>query len=222
MTNMKSKYKSGDKFIIEIDSEYCEHDDLGGFRTDKPLYRIKGFNSLVFDETGLKKLKKYSEPNIEDIQKEGYYEGYENGHDFGYEKGLNDAWNAAHTIVAPMRSGGFDGDTLEKIFNEHNQYKIMENYTPAIAVKKIKEYEEQQKQKEQYEKEIRIGDEVTAYGLKFIVTEIDDNSIGGIDVNGNIFTYTPNECTKTGKHSNKLVVLLKELQNDESTNSTKE
>ena len=209
-TNMKSKYKSGDKFIIEIDSEYCEHDDFCGFRTDKPLYRIKGFNSLVFDETGLKKLKKYSEPNIENIHKDGY------------EKGLNDAWSAAYAIIAPIRSGGFDGDTLEKIFNEHNQYKIIENYTPAIAVKKIKEYEEQQKQKEQYEKEIRIGDEVTAYGLKFIVTEIDDYSICGIDVNGNIFTYTPNECTKTGKHNDKLVALLKELQNDESTNSAKE
>lgn len=218
VTNMESKYKSGDKFIIEIDSEYCKHDDFGGFRTDKPLYHIKGFNSLVFDETGLKKLKKYSEPNIEDIHKDGYKEGYQYGYQYGYEKGLNDAWEAAYKIIAPIRNGGFDGDTLKKIFDEGNQYEIIKNYTAKIAVEKIKNYEDII----HIEDMIHIGDEVTAYGLKFIVTEIDDNSIGGIDVNGNIFTYIPNECTKTGKHNDKLVALLKELQNDESTNSTKE
>lgn len=38
----------GDKFVIEI-GDIFEHDD-------ETLYRIKGFNSLVFDENGMKKL----------------------------------------------------------------------------------------------------------------------------------------------------------------------
>ena len=47
-----SKYKVGDKFIIEI-AEVYENvlNDIDVFEavTSEPLYRIKGFNSLVFD-----------------------------------------------------------------------------------------------------------------------------------------------------------------------------
>ena len=50
------EYKKGDKFIIEIDSEYL-NPEIGA--TPKYLYKIKGFNSLVFDKNGLDKLQKY-------------------------------------------------------------------------------------------------------------------------------------------------------------------
>ena len=49
------EYKKGDKFIIEIDSEYL-NPEIGA--TPKYLYKIKGFNSLVFDVNGLNKLQK--------------------------------------------------------------------------------------------------------------------------------------------------------------------
>lgn len=42
----------GEKFLIEIDR--CFADSYGN-----KLYRIKGFNSLVFDENGIKKLTPY-------------------------------------------------------------------------------------------------------------------------------------------------------------------
>ena len=45
--------KVGDKFIIEIDSHMTN--------AKGNLYGIKGFNSLVFDDRGLQKLKPYSE-----------------------------------------------------------------------------------------------------------------------------------------------------------------
>ena len=45
----------GDKYIIEIDRKY----DEAGWPI---LYGIKGFNSLVFDEYGLEKLKEFKEP----------------------------------------------------------------------------------------------------------------------------------------------------------------
>lgn len=49
-----NKYNKGDKFEIEIGKTF---DDGNG----KTLYLIKGFNSLVFDEHGLNKIKRTSE-----------------------------------------------------------------------------------------------------------------------------------------------------------------
>ena len=55
-------YNIGDKFIIEIEKELCA-DPYYGEKTSvyKPLYKIKGFNALVFDENELDKLKKLDE-----------------------------------------------------------------------------------------------------------------------------------------------------------------
>ena len=55
-----SKYKVGDKFIIEIAEVYenvLSGIDVFEAATSEPLYRIKGFNSLVFDKNGLDKLE---------------------------------------------------------------------------------------------------------------------------------------------------------------------
>ena len=62
-------YNPGDKFIIEIDSVYSA-DDL---RIN--LYRIKGFNALVFDEAGLDKLEKVSnkEPQTFEVGDEVWF-----------------------------------------------------------------------------------------------------------------------------------------------------
>lgn len=56
-----NKYKVGDKFIIEIAEVYenvLNDIDVFDAATSEPLYRIKGFNSLVFDKNGLDKLEK--------------------------------------------------------------------------------------------------------------------------------------------------------------------
>ena len=47
--------KSGDKFIIEVEEVYVSAHDND--KQPQRLYRIKGFNSLVFDESGLDKLE---------------------------------------------------------------------------------------------------------------------------------------------------------------------
>ena len=47
----------GDKFVIEIDKVFTESNN------GNKLYRIKGFNSLVFDENGIIRLEKF-EPKI--------------------------------------------------------------------------------------------------------------------------------------------------------------
>lgn len=70
-----SNYKAGDKFEIEIDSDFV---DWNGNK----LYRIKGFNSLVFDENGLNKLQKAKLYDVEDLAKiesESFDRGYKWG-----------------------------------------------------------------------------------------------------------------------------------------------
>lgn len=59
-----SKYKVGDKFIIEIAEVYenvLSGVDVFESATSEPLYRIKGFNSLVFDKNGLDKLEEIAD-----------------------------------------------------------------------------------------------------------------------------------------------------------------
>lgn len=55
-----SKYKVGDKFEIEI-AQVIESVEAGG----NTLYRIKGFNALIFDDHGLNKISKVEPENPE-------------------------------------------------------------------------------------------------------------------------------------------------------------
>ena len=72
-----SKYKTGDKFVIEIEAER-----LG----DPILYRIKGFNTLVFDDGGLDRLERYDD------------EKASADYNAGYERGLADAWECVKSL----------------------------------------------------------------------------------------------------------------------------
>ena len=59
-----SKYKVGDKFIIEIAEVYeniLSGVDVFEAATSEPLYKIKGFNSLVFDKNGLDRLEEVAD-----------------------------------------------------------------------------------------------------------------------------------------------------------------
>lgn len=62
----------GDKYIIELE-EKPFHKDNGDF-----LYRVKGFNSLVFDMNGIQKLAPYTEPDMGQVRKEAYEDGFKN------------------------------------------------------------------------------------------------------------------------------------------------
>ena len=53
------KYNIGDKFVIEIESIVFCH--------SKPLYKIKGFNTLVFDDNGLDRLEKTNSPTMFEV-----------------------------------------------------------------------------------------------------------------------------------------------------------
>ena len=68
----------GTKYIIEVEDKPFELLSEDGFTSEK-LFRVKGFNSLVFDWNGLNKLTPYTEPDLEQVRKEAYAEGFKDG-----------------------------------------------------------------------------------------------------------------------------------------------
>lgn len=188
---MDKGYKTGDKFVVEIAENFHGNYNIGNSENNK-LYRMKGFNSLVFDENGLDKLEKYHEipqEKLADMLNEQY------------ERGLNDAWQIA------IKLGSYDGDVRVKIFNHSDAYHygwVMNNYTPKEILSKIEEWEKEQIEiLKNKEKEIVVGDVVSFEdGTKGVVMDED-----GVD---NIAIFTENGCieawmnkknvTKTGEH----------------------
>ncbi|MDQ0153138.1 hypothetical protein J2S20_001847 [Moryella indoligenes] len=53
-----SKYKTGDRFVIELEKE-----------VDPGMFKVKGFNALVFDESGLDRLAKVDGSKVEILDK---------------------------------------------------------------------------------------------------------------------------------------------------------
>lgn len=188
---MDKGYKTGDKFVVEIAENFHGNYNIGNSENNK-LYRMKGFNSLVFDKNGLDKLEKYHEipqEKLADMLNEQY------------ERGLNDAWQIA------IKLGSYDADVRVKIFNHSDAYHygwVVNNYTPKEILSKIEEWEKEQIEiLKNKEKEIVVGDVVSFKdGTKGVVMDED-----GVD---NIAIFTENGCieawmnkknvTKTGEH----------------------
>ena len=145
-----SKYKVGNKFIVEIEEIY--NGDLVKHEEHMHLHRIKGFNSLVLDEYGLDKLQKYEEEVIATkFYEKGRQEALEdvqNCESYGYEKGLNDALELVKKICGMTRQD------LYEIFKIEDAYlaDILDDNTYQEAIAKIEAYEES--------KAIKVGDVV--------------------------------------------------------------
>lgn len=86
--------KVGDKFIIEIGEIYTPKESNSNSPSFN-LYRIEGFNSLVFDDFGIQKLLPYDAKTIDEIRSKAYENGRhdamilcEEESTAAYEKGL--------------------------------------------------------------------------------------------------------------------------------------
>ena len=152
-----SKYKVGDKFIIEI-----EHGIVSSPYGAK--YFVKGFNTLVFDEYGLNRLEQYNGMTLRDAYDEGFEKGLKEGrnekdckacmdakanadYNSSYEDGLCEAWECVRHILS------MEWKDRHEAFNDPSLslYEMLGHMTPDEAITKLKEYEAKQA-------EIKVGD----------------------------------------------------------------
>lgn len=127
----------GKKYIIELEeTPFIQHFKNGAWET---IYRVKGFNSLVFDWNGLQMLTPYTEPDLEQVRKEAYRQGYDTGYgtkvnEF-YEQGLIDAWDAARTL--------WNTPNRKEIFGHTTFNTVLTTLTAQEAIEKIRQYEQE-------------------------------------------------------------------------------
>lgn len=161
------EYQVGDKFIVEIGEKYNYAEPTENAEQEESpmvLYRIKGFNSLVFDENGLDRLIRY-----DSAQDAAYDDGFEagilNAKDKGYDKGLSDAWEYLEKLMDK------DVEELKEIFDLpyiKNVIDVLNHLTPKEAVDKLKAWEEKH--------EIKVGDVIISNeGNKAVVQFITPN-----------------------------------------------
>lgn len=134
------------KYIIELEDEpfIPQWDEASD--PEVTLYRVKGFNTLVFDENGLNKLKPY----ITDQAKEA------GAIEMGKNIGSASAWTLMQHILHPNYPEGISLDTLKEALGIKNDnvtavdilsnyayidiYKALEIHTDAVqeAIKMLK------------------------------------------------------------------------------------
>lgn len=162
-------------------------------------------------------LTPYTDPDLEQVRKEGYEKGwkeaednYFEGYSGGYDAGLDDAWKAARKIWE------YDTTTLREIFGEGiMRMDWFMELTASEAIKKIWQYEQKQE-------EIKVGDEVenTQTGVKFIVTHLWENNRGEQGVSGfnqecSAFSTTLSLVVKTGRTFPEIASVLEKMQGEQ-------
>lgn len=169
------KHTVGDKFIIEIEEIVTPSDG-------KPLAKIKGFNTLVFDESGLSRLKPHNvtKERLELIDELKQAE---------YNRGVKDAWRAARLIALEEDVGGLSAEEMLQIFGGTYYADVFMEASGDEAIAKIREHES----------EVHIGDEVTTGFTQFVVTRIDANEFFGMTASGGPARATKDLCRKTGR-----------------------
>lgn len=184
---------------------------------------------------GTEGMKKQSQELIEQAYQHGYKVGYEKGFKNGFDEGVlhpdiniiekwieqgrNEAWEVAGKLV----SMGYK--ECNEVLGDHiltidTVDEIFVRCTASEAVSKIKAYEEQKKQEQD---EIKVGDEVAFHHedrpdtVMFVTKVAEDGFIDGMDAKGNLYAEkNPNNWTKTGRHLNEIVEVLKKMQEGES------
>ena len=189
-------------YIIEINDKYKQVVLLSA---DGELY--------CKDVAGL---NPYTEPDLEQVRKEAYDKGFDSGRMLNtgkYEKGVNDAWEAARTIVK------MSWEDKNKIFGKMILHSnIFLDYTADEAIEKIRQYE-------QYEQEeIHLGDEVTFLpnNAKGIVSEChvpdiySDNDKYAVWCGGTMEYVLKQHLTKTGRTFPEIAEVLAKMKEGES------
>ena len=114
-----SKYKKGDKFIIELGEQVGD------------LWRSKGFNALVFDDFGLDRLGQL----VQGVDQ------------YSRMKGQQEAWELAQRIEKEPCDGGFTLNDIHDIFGYLSTNFAIKAHSYAEAAAKVEAWE-QKKEKE--------------------------------------------------------------------------
>lgn len=191
----------GKKFVIEFEEKpFYKMQRRGTSETEK-LWRVKGFNSLVFDENGIKKLTP-----LEDTLDLDKLEVHMNGFDEGYDAGLRILWGRIRKVFGNPNDGAYRSSQLSQIFGYDWIYDSL-SLSPSEFLKKISDYEEMMS-------EIKAGDEL-------VLTSADTVCICTCDVgtcndevyvmfdDGSCGQYPEDKLRKTGKHYSSFDEFLK-------------
>lgn len=193
----------GDRFIIEIGAIA----DVQGLGADNDnidtLYKVKGFNSLVFDDNGIKKLAKAKD--LKDEVKEAYKKGY--------AKAMEDIQKAIRTLLAM----GY-GDRDLYFGGSHITAEILSEFDVREIVERLEAYKKEQSK-------IKVGDEVKVensggYLGKAIVTYVDkyEKEIYVVFAGGSAGEITDGtRLRKTGRHFDEVEKLIEVLKGGEDS-----
>lgn len=167
-------YNVGDKFIIEIvesiigDANNCEE-------ISPRLYRIKGFNALVFDEYGLDKLEKVNEEKYPPSELEKFRQE-------AFEKGMEEAWKIAGLIAKYVKDGGISVTKLHKVFGCE-----LNSIFARFTVKEAKGLIEKHFPGKLNPPSFKVGDIVEKDGCRAIVLDVDEDFVS---------VWTENRCSE--------------------------
>ena len=109
----------------------------------------------------------------DELEKQAYQRGYEEAYDTAYadaegiyesgkramyQKGLKDAWEAARKIYGSATKHGLPTEVITRIFRDDgkenfNYWDIVEDFSPAEAIERIRQYEQKQEESEEPKKE---------------------------------------------------------------------
>ena len=193
----------GKKYIIEIPEDKIE-DFVGSTHFLMP-YMMAGH--IGHHDTGLP-IEPYTEPDLEQIRKEGYRQGYDTGYgtkvnEF-YEQGLFDAWETARKIVTMPDRDFINSDILDLDPGE----SIFTKYTATEAIEKLKAYEQEQE-------EINVGDEVATDAgnrASVLYENPDGTQVFVFKSDGTAAWWTKNALHRTGRNFPEIASVLEKMR----------
>lgn len=175
----------------------------------KHIEHMRNLNdSLIWE-----RMKRCYDYGYEDGKADTPFTDTEEAENKAYNRGLNEAWDAARKIAQTYAH--FTCYDLNMIFGDRDSVgrkMIFEEYTPQDAIRKIKEYEDKQKQ----DAEIKVGYEV--YNIdrenKRIVTAIDGNKAIQLCSNGKYTVDNIDTLHWTGREDLRIKKVLDRITNE--------
>lgn len=197
----------GKKYVIELEDEpFSKGESSDQWHVERSLWKVKGFNSLVFDENGIKKLQPLSDA-IELVEHETYASAFNDGYKLGLEK-LMRAYDA---IILHQDDGGLDVDDLVCVFGTSDVQKIIKSFNPTEIIERLDAYRKKNEE-EKYKHDIKAGDEVVSiFGTKAICSFSEYDTIGIIFADGSCGDHNKLDWVKTGERYPELLDMLKKV-----------